>query len=127
MNYMLSISYSTLKRYRTYDLLKLYWLVYFNGNSLSNIQNYIQSLTLYIFNCQQQAIWESTDAVILAASARHVIATNSSCLPRMITQMCACSADIIRLYMNVWKETKELLCMKVSFIIIELSIIQSIW
>jgi len=126
---MLSISYSTLERYRTYDLLKLYRLVYFNGNSLSNIYNYIQSLMLYILNCQQQAIWVSTDrdAVILAVSARHVIATNSSCLPRMITQMCACSAGIIRLYMNVWKETKELLCMKVSFIIIELSIIQSVW
>jgi len=125
---MLSISYSTLERYRTYNLLKyLYRLVYFNGNSLSNIQNYIQNLMLYIFNCQQQAIWVSTDAVILAASARHVIATNSSCLLLMIIQMCACSAGIIRLYMNVWKETKELFRMKVSFIIIKLYIIQSVW
>jgi len=122
---MLSISYSTLERYRTYDLLKhLYWFVYFNGNSLSNIQNYIQSLTLYILNCQQQAI--SIDTVTLAENARHVIATNSSCLPRMITLMYARSAGIIRLYMNVWKETKELLCMKVSFIIIKLFIIQSV-
>jgi len=43
-----------------------------------------------------------------------VITTNSSRLPQMITQMCVCSADIIRLYMNVWKETKEQLLYRVS-------------
>jgi len=125
---MLSISYSTLKIYRTYNLLKhFYRLIYFNGNSLSNIQNYIQNL-IYIFlivNNKQYGC--PTDAVIFAASARHVIATNLNCLLRMITQMCASSAGIIRLYMNVWKKTKELLCMKVSFIIINLYIIQRVW